>query len=192
MPITASVPTVPKNNRKNMNKPRFTVLAGIILAAAASRLIPHPPNFTPVAALALFGGASFASKRVALLVPLAAMFLSDLVLGLSLITPVVYGSFALIVGLGLWLRRRKSFSRVAFAAIASALLFFVLTNFGVWALGSWYPKTWAGLADCYVAAIPFFRNTLASSLLYSALLFGGWALAEKRFASLREPAVAAA
>jgi hypothetical protein len=175
-----------------MNKPRFIVLAGIILAAVASRLIPHPPNFSPIAALALFGGASFASKRTALLVPLAAMFLSDLVLGLALITPVVYGSFALIACLGFWLRRRKSFSRVAFAAIASALLFFVLTNFGVWALAGWYPKTWTGLADCYVAAIPFFRNTLASSLLYSALLFGGLALAEKRFASLREPAVAAA
>jgi predicted small integral membrane protein len=175
-----------------MNKPRFIVLAGVILAAAASRMIPHPPNFTPVAALALFGGASFASKRAALLVPLAAMFLSDLVLGFYSITPAVYVSFALVVGLGLWLRRRKSFSHVAFAVIASALLFFVLTNFGVWALAGWYSKTWTGLGDCCVAAIPFFRNTLASSLLYSALLFGGLALAEKHFASLCEPSVSAA
>jgi hypothetical protein len=175
-----------------MNKPRFTVLAGIILAAAASRLIPHPPNFTPVAALALFGGAQYGDKRLAFLVPLAAMFLSDLVLGLSAITPVVYGSFALIVCLGFWLRRSPTGARIGIAAVAGAVLFFVVTNFGVWALGSWYPKTWVGLADCYVAAIPFFRNTLVSDLFYSALLFGGFALAEKRFASLREPAVSAA
>ena len=175
-----------------MNKTRFTFLAGMILAATASRLIPHPPNFSPIAALALFGGASFASKRAAFLVPVLGLFLSDLVLGFSSITPVVYGSFAIITCLGLWLRQRQSVSRIAGAAVVSALLFFVLTNFGVWALENLYPKTSAGFADCYVAAIPFFRNTLASNLLYSALLFGGFALAENRFASLREPAVAAA
>jgi hypothetical protein len=175
-----------------MNKPRFTFLAGIILAAAFSRLIPHPPNFTPITALALFGGASFADKRTAFIVPLLGLFASDLVLGFYSITPVVYGSFALIVGLGLWLRRRKSFSRVAFAAVASALIFFVVTNFGVWTLGGLYPKTAAGLADCYLAAIPFFRNTLASDLIYSALLFGGLVLAEKRWPILAETAPAAA
>lgn len=175
-----------------MNKSRFAFLAGMILAATASRLIPHPPNFSPIAALALFGGASFASKRAAFLVPLFGLFLSDLVLGFYSITPVIYGSFALITCLGLWLRRRQNVSRIAAAASVSALLFFALTNFSVWALENLYPKTWAGLADCYVAAIPFFRNTLASNLLYSALLFGGLALAEMRFASLREPAVAAA
>lgn len=168
-----------------MNKSRFTFLAGIILVAAVSRLIPHPPNFTPIAALALFGGASFAGKRAAFLVPLTGMFLSDLVLGFSFITPVVYVAFALIVCLGFWLRRQHTASRIALAALAGAGLFFVLTNFGVWIIGSLYPRTWAGLADCYVAAIPFFRNTLFSSLLYSALLFGGLALAEKRFTCLR-------
>jgi len=175
-----------------MNKPRFIVLAGIILAAAASRLIPHPPNFTPVAALALFGGASFARKRTALLVPLAAMFLSDLVLGFSTITPVVYASLALIASLGFWLRRRPTVSRTLTAAVAGAGLFFVVTNFGVWALGTLYPKTAAGLAECFVAAIPFFRNTLVSDLLYTALLFGGFALAEKRWPVLAETAPAAA
>ena len=91
-----------------MNKPRFLFLAGMILLAAASRLIPHPPNFGPIAALALFGGAQFADKRLAFLVPLAAMFLSDLVLGLHSLIPVIYGSFALIVCLGFWLRRRQN------------------------------------------------------------------------------------
>ena len=170
-----------------MNKNRFVVLAGMILTATAARLIPHPPNFSPIAALALFGGASFASKRAAFLVPLAALFLSDLVLGFYSITPVVYGSFALITCLGFWLRKRQSVSRVAVASVMAAVLFFLVTNFGVWALDSLYPRTLPGLAECYTAAIPFFRNTLASDLFYSALLFGGLALAEKRWPALAEP-----
>ena len=169
-----------------MNKPRFTVLAAMILAAAASRLLPHPPNFTPIAPIALFGGAQFSSKRAAFLVPLAGLFLSDLVFGFYAITPVVYGSFALTVCLGFWVRRRRSVQRIAFAAVASAVLFFLLTNFGVWAIDNLYPKTTAGLVDCYVAAIPFFRNMLLGDLLYSALLFGALAFAENRFVRLRE------
>lgn len=169
-----------------MNQPRFLFLTGIILATVASRLIPHPPNFAPVAAIALFGGAAFTSKRAAFLVPLAAMFLSDLVLGLSWITPVVYASFALITCLGFWVRQRPAWTRTVTAAVASAVLFFVITNFGVWAFGAFYPKTLAGLGDCYVMALPFFRNTLASDLLYSALLFGGMALAERRWPTLAE------
>jgi hypothetical protein len=173
-----------------MNKPRFCFLAGMMLLAA-SRLIPHPPNFSPIATLALFGGAKFADKRLAFFVPLAAMFLSDLVLGLHSLIPIVYGSFALIVCLGFWLRRRQSVWAIGGAAIVGALLFFVLTNFGVWAMGQMYPKTPAGLVDCYVAAIPFFQNTLLSDLFYAALLFGGLAIAENRFVKLREVPVAA-
>src|SRR5450756_256834 len=175
-----------------MNKPRFTLLASLILVAAASRLIPHPPNFTPIAAIALFGGSQFASKRAAFLVPLAGLFLSDLVFGFYAITPVVYGCSALTVCLGFWVRQQRSSLRVASAAVASAVLFFVLTNFGVWALEQLYPRTANGLVECYVAAIPFFRNMLVGNLLYSALLFGTLALAESRFVRLRESAVAAA
>ena len=174
-----------------MNKTRFAVLAGMILVAAVARLIPHPPNFSPIAAMALFGGAAFADKRAAFLMPLAGLFLSDLVLGFHPITPVVYGSFALIVCLGFWVRRRRSVWRIAGAAVMSAILFFVITNFGVWAMGHLYPQMPAGLVDCYVAAIPFFRNTLLSNLLYSALLFGGLAVAENRFVKMHEGAVAA-
>lgn len=178
-----------------MHRIRFVVLVGMILAAAASRLIPHPPNFAPIGALALFGGACFTSKRVAFLVPLAAMLVSDLAIGLlsgdlSLglhgLIPVVYGSFALIVCLGFWLRRRRNAVPVAGAALASSATFFVLTNFGVWALGSWYPKTWDGLVACYVAAIPFFHNTLMGDAVYVTVLFGGLALAEKGWPVLRQ------
>jgi len=174
-----------------MKKPRFLLLAGMIMIATASRLMPHPPNFSPIAALALFGGAQFGDKRLAFFVPLAAMFLADLVLGLHSLIPVIYGSFALIVCLGFWLRRRQNVWAVGGAAVASALLFFVLTNFGVWAMGQIYPRTPAGLLDCYAAAIPFFQNTLLSNVFYTALLFGGLAIAENRFVSLREMPVAA-
>lgn len=162
-----------------MNRPRFLALVTLIAAGVAARFIPHPPNFSPVAALGLFAGAHFASRRLALAVPLLVLFLSDLVLGMGLITPVVYGSFALVVCLGRLLRGRLNATRTASAALLGATLFYVITNFGVWALTDLYPPTWAGLAACYTAAIPFFRNTLAGDLFYSGLLFGSWALLER-------------
>ena len=165
---------------------RFNVLAGMILTAAMSRLIPHPPNFAPIAATALFGGAHFKDKRAAVLVPLAAMFLSDLVIGLHGLIPVVYGSFALIACLGMLLRQRITPGAVAGAALAGSLLFFITTNFGVWALGSMHPKNPAGLAVCYGAALPFLRNTLLGDMFYAAALFGSMALAEARFPAVRE------
>lgn len=174
-----------------MNNKRISALAGMILLAILSRLIPHPPDFSPIGSIALFGGASFADKRAAFLVPVAGLLLSDLVLGFYSITPVVYLSFALIVCLGFWMRKHPSAVRIAFAAAAGAVLFFIVTNFGVWAIDSFYPKTAAGLAECYVAAIPFFKNTLLSNLLYSALLFGGLKIAEARFVWLREQPAAA-
>jgi hypothetical protein len=168
-----------------MNQPRFLFLAGMILAAAASRLIPHPPNFSPIAALALFGGAQFADKRQAFLVPLAAMFLSDLIIGLHSLIPVIYGSFALIVCLGFWVQRNQNLGRIGGAALLGALLFFVTTNFGVWLFASFYPKTGGGLLACYTEAIPFFWNTLTSDLIYTAILFGGLRAAEWRWPVLR-------
>lgn len=199
---SGSQPTHPEHRveRADMYRTRFVVLAVLILAAAASRLLPHPPNFTPIAAMALFGGACFASRRTAFLVPFAAMLLSDLAIGLTRgdlslglhpLLPVVYGSFALSVCLGFWLRGARTFARVAGATLAGSILFFVVTNFGVWALGTWYPRTWDGLIACYVAAIPFFRNTLLGDVFYSAVLFGSLTLAERRFPALRGPAAAA-
>ena len=175
-----------------MNKHRLTFLTGMVLTAAMSRLIPHPPNFTPIAALALFGGATFASKRAAFLVPFSALFLSDLFLGFSIITPVVYSSFALIICLGFWLRSGRTLGRVTVAIVAGAALFFLVTNFGEWALTPLYPKSLGGFAACYITAIPFFWNTLASDFVYSALLFGGLLLAEKRWPGLTEAAPGAA
>jgi hypothetical protein len=176
----------------DMEKPRITTLAGMIFLAAASRLIPHPPNFTPLAAMALFGGAYISDKRLAFALPLAALFLSDTVLGFYHGMIWVYGSFALIVCLGLPLQSRRRLRPIAGAALAGSVLFFALTNFGVWASGSMYPRTLGGLGACYVAAIPFFQNTIAGDLIYTALLFGGFALAEKKFPALRASTAAGA
>jgi len=170
-----------------MLKPRYEVLIGMILAAALSRLIPHPPNFAPVGALALFGGAQFADRRLAFLVPLAAMLLSDFCIGLYSHMEWVYGSFALITCMGLWLRSHRSGWGIAGASLTASTLFFLITNFGVW-VGSTttYAKGLGGLVSCYVAAIPFFGNTLLSDALYCLVLFGGLALLEQRFPILRE------
>lgn len=172
---------------------RFATLVGIVAAAAMMRLVPHPPNFTPIAAMALFGGAHFMSRRAAFAVPLTAMLLSDLALGLAIYgsfafvsIPFVYGSFALIVGLGLLIRRRRSPLVVGGAVLTGSVLFFLVTNLGTWLTSGMYPKTLDGLIACYTAAIPFFRNALAGDLLYSAVLFGGFALTQRSFPILRE------
>lgn len=165
--------------------PRFGALCAVVLLAALARLLPHPPNFAPVAALALFAGAHLSRKAWALAVPLAAMLLSDAYLGFHDLTLVVYGAFAAAVGIGFLLRGRCRLPMIAGASLTSSVLFFVVTNFAVWAVGSIYPKTVAGLAACYAAAIPFFHNTLAGDAFYTAVLFGGWALAERKVSVLR-------
>ncbi|MCP4257952.1 MAG: hypothetical protein GY774_10555 [Planctomycetes bacterium] len=180
-----------------LNK-RFLVLLGIILSAGAMRLVPHPPNITPIAAMALFGGVHFASKRTALLVPLAAMYLSDLALGFFFydfgffhgFMPFVYTSFVVTVCLGFLVRRRLTPLAVTGAALMGSVLFFIVTNFGAWLVSNLYPKTLAGLAGCYVAAIPFFRNTLAGDVVYTFVLFGGFALAQHYLPILRGEPVA--
>jgi uncharacterized protein DUF6580 len=172
-----------------MLKPRHEVLMAMILGAALSRLVPHPPNFAPIGAMALFGGAYFSDRRLASLVPFAAMLCSDLILGFYSHMEWVYGSFALTVCIGSWLQSRRGAWRIAGAGLAASTLFFLLTNFGEWVDGVLYAKSFAGLVSCYLAAIPFFGNTLLSDGLYSLVLFGGFALLERRFVMLREPAL---
>jgi hypothetical protein len=176
---------------------RWSVISGMILVAALSRLLPHPPNFTPVGAMALFGGAVFASPWAGAAVPLAAMALSDVLLGLFVYKyglwhngmPFVYVSLLLIVGLGRLIRSRTRPVNIAAAAVTGSVLFFLITNFGVWLNGCVssnpvYPPTAAGLVACYVAALPFFGYTLGGDLLYASLLFGGWALLLRQFPAL--------
>ncbi|HKC16585.1 MAG TPA: DUF6580 family putative transport protein [Steroidobacteraceae bacterium] len=174
----------------SMLNPRLNTLIMMIVAAAATRLIPHPPNLTSVTALAPFGGAYFLNRWLAFVVPLGALLLSDLILGLYPHMEVPYLSFALIVCIGFRLQQHRTAPRIAGATLLSALVFFIITNFGVWAFDSLYPRTLPGLVACYTAAIPFIRNTLLGDVGYTAVLFGGFQVLERRFSGLREPRVA--
>ena len=172
------------------------VLAALMFIAALSRVIPHPPNFSPIEAVALFGGAYFAKRHWALLVPLAAMFASDLVLGLmhggiywdyfaSAGYVLVYVAIALSTVLGFGLRGKVRGGSVLAYSLAGSLLFFVVTNFGAWLSDPLYPKTLAGLAAAYIAGVPFFQWTVLGTLFYAALLFGGFELLRRRVPALR-------
>jgi hypothetical protein len=180
--------------------PRFLVLAGMILLAALSRLLPHPPNFTPVESMALFGGAWLLDRRLAMLLPLLTMLISDLALaalhgGLylehlaSAPSLAVYACILLCSLLGFGLRGRVTGPRVLGYSLLGAVLFFVVTNFATWLTADALPGHTAcstGLVPCYVAAIPFFKWTLIGTLFYSALLFGGYALLCRRYPALHE------
>ena len=148
----------------------------MLVLALLSRLMPHAPNFTALGAVALFAGFFFPKREHAISVPLVAMILSDFVIGFHSTLPWVYGALILISILGRALQnscgRHVSWTRLGGFSLVSAVLFFVVTNFGVWSLGTLYPRNIAGLANCFVAAIPFFGNTLASQFLFSGLLFG--------------------
>jgi hypothetical protein len=182
-----------KKENENWIHPRAALVTGIVLAAAALRILPHPFNFAPIGALALFGGAYFTSKRAAVVVPLLSLLAGDFFVGFHRLLLYVYASFLVSTLIGFWLRRKKSVSRVGSATLAGAVQFFLVTNFAVWvtSTGS-YPKNLGGLLTCYIAGVPFFWNTLAGDAFYVALLFGAMALAEKRFPLFREPLAAEA
>ena len=167
------------------NQTRILIILGSIVAAAAMRLVPHPANFAPLGAMALFSGAYLGRRALAFAAPLGALLLSDLILGFYPGMLVQYVSVALVVLLGSGVLGRITALRVGGAAVASSALFFALTNFGVWLLSGMYPQTLSGLAACYVAAVPFFQNTVAGDLFFSAALFGGFALLERAVPSLR-------
>jgi hypothetical protein len=169
-----------------MLKPRMAVIAMMVFVAAASRLMPHPPNVTAVTAMGLFGGAYLSDWRMALALPLSALLLSDALLGFYSHMAVVYGSFAVVVGIGLLLRRRRTVLMIGAAVFASSALFFIVTNLDVWVASGLYPRTLAGLVTCYTAALPFFRNMLAGDIIYALALFGGLAGLERLMPMIRE------
>lgn len=145
----------------------------LIIFAAVSRFLPHPPNFAPIAALALFGGVYF-PKKYAFVIPLIALFLSDLFIGFyGREMLFVYGSFILTGGIGLWLKTHKNLLTVAGSSFLASVLFYLITNFGVWLYPhSFYSKDLSGLLNSYIMGIPFFRNTLLGDLFYVSLFFG--------------------
>ncbi len=154
------------------------VVALIFIAIGATfRLLPHAPNFTPIAAIALFGGV-YLSKKLALVLPLIAMVISDIFIGVydQKLMLFVYGSFILCVFIGFWLKNHKKLWTALGGSVAGATMFFFLTNFAVWAFSSWYTKDFSGLIQCYAMALPFFRNTLLGDLFYVAIFFGAYEL----------------
>lgn len=162
-----------------------------IVAAAFLRILPHAPNFAPIGAMALFSG-SYLDKRTAFIVPLSAMVLSDLFIGFDSIISrlTVYGAFISVTLIGFWLRSHKNPTNIILCSVLASVTFFVITNFGVWLTGTLYPRTLSGLVDCFILAIPFFRNTLAGDLVYTGLFFGGFELIryysqEKKLAKLK-------
>lgn len=156
------------------------LVLGLILVGMAARFLPHPGNMTPLVAMALFG-ATCLSRRWGVALPLAAVVLSDLAIGLHDVIAFTWGAFALTGVVGWWLRRQPTGGRMVLAALGGSTLFFLVTNFGVWLVGhqgTMYPKSLEGLWTCYVAALPFFRNMLIGDLVYTLGFFGlyAWAL----------------
>lgn len=151
----------------------------LIPLGAIARILPHLPNFTPIGAIALFGAAR-GNRRSALLVPLAAMALSDLFIGGHATLPYVYGSFILVALLGMVVfRNGVTVPRAIGASLASSMILFVVSNFGVWASGTLYAPTLDGLITCYAMALPYLRNTMLGDLFYVGVLFGGYAFARR-------------
>ena len=184
-----------KSNQINL---RISVLILFIVLAAFSRLIPHMPNFSPLGAIGLFGAAYFTKKWQAFLIPIAATFLSDLFINNIIYAQNnsefiwfykgclwQYGSYLLIAGLGIYIFRKINVQRVFSGILSSSAIFFLVSNFGVWASGTMYPSTFEGLLTCYSAGIPFLKGTLLGNLFYTSTLFGTFSLAEQQFPILR-------
>ncbi len=177
---------------------RYSVITLMILLAALSRLLPHPPNFAPIGGMALFGAAYYTRRVWAYVIPIISMWISDLILNNvvyaeyfekfvwfysgSLFT---YAAFALIVLMGTFTLKKMRVPQLLFSALGASLIFFIVSNFGVWFSGTMYPKDISGLTACYIAGIPFFKNTLLGDLVYSAILFGAFELSLSRFPALR-------
>lgn len=189
-----------------MNKQAYSELLTVvilIICAALTRFFPHPPNFTAIGAMAIFGGSIIQNKKIALLIPVSALLVSDI--ALNFISGVngfyglgqffIYGSFMLITALSMLIRKRN-FLNIAFASIWSGVIFFIISNFGVWVSSQVaYPHTFSGLISCYTAAIPFYQNeffgnfglnAIYGNLFFSGVLFGIYAVLQNSFATAKK------
>ena len=173
-------------------KHKWWIFAGFVLAAALSRILPHPYNFTPIGGMALFAGGVLSGKRLYWIVPLIAYWISDLLVMNILYAsyyegmvwfglPSVYLSIILIVVLGRTILKKIKLSRLIAGSLGASVIFYLVTNFGVWLSSPTYPLSWTGLIACYEAAIPFFQNTVAGDLFYVTILFGSYALITKYY-----------
>lgn len=177
---------------------RFGVITLMMFLAAFSRLIPHPPNFAPIGAMALFGAAYFSQRYLSFLIPISSMWLSDLALNNIVYARYfdhfvwfyqgfywTYGAFIFIGLLGFLLLKKVKVQTVLIGSVSASILFFLLSNFGVWFSGTMYPKDLNGLMACYTAAIPFFKNTIIGDLVYCSVLFGAFEFAQTKIPALQ-------
>ena len=162
----------------NTSKNEIITVSIMVAIAAATRFLPHPPNFTAIGGMALFAAASLTNKKLAFLVPIMAMLISDLFIpnGFDL---SVYTAFIAIAAIGLLISNKKGPMPVIVGSISASVIFFAISNFGVWASQAMYTKNAIGLISCFEAAIPFFPNTLAGDLFFSSLLFSSYAIIKK-------------
>tara|TARA_Y100001970_G_scaffold261339_1_gene344365 strand:+ start:691 stop:1218 length:528 start_codon:yes stop_codon:yes gene_type:complete len=154
---------------KFSNNEVFSLL--LIFVMVFSRLIPHPPNFTPIIAIGLMSGYYFKDLNTSIIVLLISMLLSDLFIGFYSNMFFVYLSLILITVFSFKLTSKISAKNLFVFGFMGSLLFFLVSNFGVWLFGSLYSKNFAGLIECYVMGIPFFKNTLISTIIYSYVGF---------------------
>lgn len=152
------------------------VALSLICIGVLMRVLPHPANFAPITAIAIFGG-SVLPKKLAVWAPLGAMVISDIIIGFYPLMPLIWACYLGIALMSYRWLRPGNVSRGTALTLGSSAFFYIITNFGVWATSGMYDHTWAGLLRCYVMAIPFFRNSLISDTLYTAALFGAYALA---------------
>lgn len=176
---------------KTSTTPRIIFIASLILMAAAMRLVPHWPNFTPIAAIALFGGAALNRKWLAFLLPLAAMLISDVIIGFHSYIAAVYISFAITVLMGMSISKSMKAYKIGLTSVASSMIFFIITNFAVWLGSPFYPQSLSGLMTCYAAGLPFFNdgslglsflmNGVIGDLFYNGIFFGALYFASLKF-----------
>lgn len=164
-----------------MNKilsPRLIFVLTAVGIAAMTRVLPHPPNFTAVTAMALFAGACMSNRWLSLIVPVLAMFITDLFLPSHNTMWAVYGALILTTMLGWTISKKQNFFTITAASLASVLLFFFITNAAMWVVGffgpGFYPQTADGLVASIMAGIPFLGNSLLSHVIYTGVLFGAF------------------
>ena len=158
---------------------RFWLALSLVIAGVILRVLPHPWNFAPIGAIALFGGARFDRRAFGIAIPLVTMLIGDAFIGFHSLMPVIYATYAVIAVLGMLLRDRRSVIAIGGTSLVASTIFFITTNLAVWQMGTTYAHTAAGLVACYIAAIPYFGNTIASDAIYAALFFGTFALWER-------------
>ncbi len=168
-----------------MRRKQYLTILIMILLAALTRLLPHLPNLTPIGAIALFSGAKLKGINRFLL-PIIIMLLTDVIIGFHNTMLFVYGSFLIITLLGTVLQNKATHLRIFSSALTASVIFFVITNFGVWLVGPMYPKTMVGLGQAYFMGIPFFQNTLLGDLIYTPVLFYGYSFIVNKIMSLNK------